>query len=85
MWAQALEKLLLAEGSKMVMLAFQSTHAQGVYGLVTNLGSLVVRTIFQVCTEVTRGAPFLPLLPYQILHGHISLASFLLSLFRHIT
>jgi hypothetical protein len=46
---QALEKLLLAEGSKMVMVAFQSSYSQGVYGLVSNLGSLVVRTIFQVC------------------------------------
>lgn len=45
---QALEKLLLAEGSKMVMVAFQSSYYQGVYGLVSNLGSLVVRTIFQV-------------------------------------
>lgn len=33
----------------MVMVAFQSSYSQGVYGLVSNLGSLVVRTIFQVC------------------------------------
>ncbi len=39
---------MLAEGSKMVMVAFQSSYSQGVYGLVSNLGSLVVRTIFQV-------------------------------------
>ena len=32
----------------MVMVAFQSSYSQGVYGLVSNLGSLVVRTIFQV-------------------------------------
>ena len=32
----------------MVMVAFQSSYNQGVYGLVSNLGSLVVRTIFQV-------------------------------------
>ncbi|BDA46912.1 probable protein RFT1 homolog [Coccomyxa sp. Obi] len=48
---QALEKLLLAEGSKMVMVAFQSSYNQGVYGLVSNLGSLVVRTIFQPFEE----------------------------------
>ena len=48
---QAGEKLLLAEGSKLVMAAFESSHAQGVYGLVTNLGSLVVRTLFQPIEE----------------------------------
>ena len=31
------------------MVAFQSSRSQGIYGLVSNLGSLVVRTIFQVC------------------------------------
>ena len=46
---QAATKLLLAEGSKVVMVASQSTYSQGIYGLVSNLGSLVVRTIFQVC------------------------------------
>ena len=46
---QAATKLLLAEGSKVVMVAFQSSFSQGIYGLVSNLGSLVVRTIFQVC------------------------------------
>ena len=46
---QAATKLLLAEGSKVVMVAFQSSYSQGIYGLVSNLGSLVVRTIFQVC------------------------------------
>ena len=30
----------------MVMALCQSSYSQGVYGLVTNLGSLVVRTIF---------------------------------------
>ncbi len=48
---QAGEKLLLAEGSKLVMAAFSNSHAQGVYGLVTNLGSLVVRTLFQPIEE----------------------------------
>ena len=48
---QAGEKLLLAEGSKLVMAAFENSHAQGVYGLVTNLGSLVVRTLFQPIEE----------------------------------
>lgn len=45
---QAATKLLLAEGSKVVMVASQSSYSQGIYGLVSNLGSLVVRTIFQV-------------------------------------
>ena len=32
----------------MVMVASQNSYSQGIYGLVSNLGSLVVRTIFQV-------------------------------------
>lgn len=48
---QAVEKLFLAEGSKMVMAAVQSSRSQGVYGLVSNLGSLVVRTLFQPFEE----------------------------------
>ena len=48
---QAGEKLLLAEGSKLVMATFENSRAQGVYGLVTNLGSLVVRTLFQPIEE----------------------------------
>ena len=38
--------LAQTEGSRMVMALCQSSYNQGVYGLVTNLGSLVVRTIF---------------------------------------
>ena len=49
--AQAAEKLVLAEGSKMVMAVAQSAYDQGVYGLVANLGSLVVRTLFQPVEE----------------------------------
>jgi oligosaccharide translocation protein RFT1 len=45
------EKLILAEGSKMVVAAFQDAQAQGVYGLVQGLGSIVVRTIFQPFEE----------------------------------
>ena len=58
---QAAEKLVLAEGSKMVMVAFQSSYSQGVYGLVSNLGSLVVRTIFQVPGPEFAGNPSLRL------------------------
>lgn len=43
---QAGVHLLQTEGSRMVMALCQSSYNQGVYGLVTNLGSLVVRTIF---------------------------------------
>lgn len=43
---QAGVHLLQTEGSKIVMALCQSSYNQGVYGLVTNLGSLVVRTIF---------------------------------------
>lgn len=35
----------------MAMAAVQSSAVQGVYGLVTNLGSLVVRTLFQPFEE----------------------------------
>ena len=43
---QASVHLLQTEGSKLVMVVCQSSFNQGVYGLVTNLGSLVVRTLF---------------------------------------
>ena len=41
---------MLAEGSKMVVVT-QPSAAQGVYGLVANLGGLVVRTAFQPFEE----------------------------------
>ena len=49
---QACGKLLLAEGSKAVLTFSTPLQEQGVYGLVTNLGSLVVRTLFQPYEEV---------------------------------
>jgi len=48
---QAVEKLVLAEGSKLVMAAVESSYNQGVYGMVSNLGSLVVRLVFQPLEE----------------------------------
>ena len=48
---QAAEKLVLAEGSKAVLVATQSAAEQGAYGLASNLGSLVVRTLFQPFEE----------------------------------
>jgi oligosaccharide translocation protein RFT1 len=50
------EKLVLAEGSKFVMAGLSSSYDQGVMGLVTNLGSLVVRTLFQPLEEVAFAA-----------------------------
>jgi len=44
---QAIEKHFLGEGEKFVMAVFQPPYDQGVYGLVNNLGSIVVRTAFQ--------------------------------------
>ena len=44
---QAIEKHFLGEGEKFVMAVFQPPYDQGVYGLVNNLGSIVVRTVFQ--------------------------------------
>eukprot|EP00890_Picochlorum_soloecismus_P004055 jgi/Picsp_1/4650/NSC_02020-R1_nuclear division rft1-like protein len=49
---QAMGKLVLAEGSKAVLALVTSTTVQGVYGLVNNLGSLVVRTLFQPFEEI---------------------------------
>lgn len=49
---QAGGKLLLAEGSKAALAFATPLHEQGVYGLVNNLGSLVVRAVFQPYEEV---------------------------------
>ncbi len=49
---QAAGKLVLAEGSKAVLAMVTSEDVQGVYGLVNNLGSLVVRTLFQPFEEL---------------------------------
>ena len=48
---QSVEKHVLAEGEKLVLAIFQSGYDQGVYGLVSNLGSLVVRIVFQPFEE----------------------------------
>jgi oligosaccharide translocation protein RFT1 len=45
------EKLVLAEGSKLALVGFESSYNQGVYGLVANLGSLVVRLLFTPIEE----------------------------------
>jgi oligosaccharide translocation protein RFT1 len=46
------EKLVLAEGSKVVLVAVESSRAAGVYALVSNLGSLLVRTLLQPLEDV---------------------------------
>ncbi|GMH41434.1 hypothetical protein BSKO_09344 [Bryopsis sp. KO-2023] len=48
---QSLVKLILTEGSNYVLVMVESQHSQGVFGVVTGLGSLVVRTIFQPIEE----------------------------------
>lgn len=53
---QAGGKLVLAEGGKAVLAAAADGAGQGVYGLVTNLGSLVVRTVFQPFEEAAFAA-----------------------------
>uniref|UniRef100_A0A061RV34 Protein RFT1 homolog n=1 Tax=Tetraselmis sp. GSL018 TaxID=582737 RepID=A0A061RV34_9CHLO len=57
---QALEKLVLAEGSKFVMAALESSHNQGIYGMVSNLGSLFVRLVLQPLEESLRRSPRAP-------------------------
>ena len=50
--AQAFTKHILAEGEKVVMVvSSKSLHSQGVYGLVSNLGSLAVRCVLQPFEE----------------------------------
>jgi len=53
---QALLKLLLAEGEKMVLVAAFDDSAMGVFGLVSNLGSLVLRLIFAPVEEIAYAA-----------------------------
>jgi oligosaccharide translocation protein RFT1 len=53
---QAAGKLVLAEGGKVVLSTLQGGKGQGVYGLVNNLGSLVVRTLFQPFEEAAFAA-----------------------------
>lgn len=43
---QAAVKFFLGEGEKLIMTMVSSGYDQGVYGLVSNLGSLIVRLIF---------------------------------------
>jgi oligosaccharide translocation protein RFT1 len=50
------EKLVLAEGSKMVVAGLASITDQGVVGLVSNLGSLVARTLLHPLEEVAFAA-----------------------------
>lgn len=49
---QALLKLFLAEGEKGVLLLVGSADSQGVYGLVSSLGSLFVRIVLQPFEEI---------------------------------
>lgn len=48
---QAIEKLALAEGTKVAMTWVQSAYEQGIYGLVVNLGSIAARLLLQPFEE----------------------------------
>eukprot|EP00164_Ancoracysta_twista_P000854 GFYU01001125.1.p1 GENE.GFYU01001125.1~~GFYU01001125.1.p1 ORF type:complete len:600 (-),score=141.79 GFYU01001125.1:1482-3281(-) len=48
---EAFTKFVLTEGEKMVLISVSTSHIQGVYGVVNNLGSLVARFLFQPLEE----------------------------------
>jgi len=49
---QSVEKLVLTEGEKFVLWGYTSFINQGIYSVVNNLGSLVVRFLFQPIEEI---------------------------------
>jgi len=49
---QSVQKLLLSEGEKLVLMFYQSLFNQGTYSVVTNFGSLVARFLFQPVEEI---------------------------------
>jgi hypothetical protein len=50
--AQALLKVLLSEGEKLLVVARRPLHDQAVYSLVTSLGSIAARFLFQPLEEL---------------------------------
>ncbi|CAI5742968.1 unnamed protein product [Hyaloperonospora brassicae] len=51
---QSAVKYLLTEGDKWVLTMFASLHDMGIYGMVSNLGSLVPRIVFLPIEEATK-------------------------------
>ena len=49
---QSVQKYLLTEGERLVLVGYADLHQQGVFALVSNLGSLVARLVLQPVEEV---------------------------------
>ncbi|PWW75859.1 Rft-1-domain-containing protein [Tuber magnatum] len=54
MWLQSALKHLLTQGDSLLITYFTTNHAQGIYALSSNYGSLIARMLFQPIEESSR-------------------------------
>ncbi|CUS11637.1 unnamed protein product, partial [Tuber aestivum] len=54
MWLQSALKHLLTQGDSLLITYFTTNHAQGIYALSSNYGSLIARMLFQPVEESSR-------------------------------